>query len=406
MPKKPFYNFIILIILFIISQSSILSAQYFVIGFTIFLFVLNLTSGKPINRKIIYISVIWMAINFLAIVFISKSFILPRIFYYLISLILFPYLALNLVGESFWFRFEKILYTLTLISIPAFILNMLIPDFFNSLTSVFRPLTSKVFYLHDPKGTYWTSLVYVNAIRDKFYFRNSGFMWEPGAYAMILIWAIIFNWQTKTKTLNSRILTYIIVLLSTFSTAGYLALFNILVANYSRKFSLSNVVILLVVNIVFVNYIYKLDFVGKEISQYIEAYNEQYLSYSDTYQAIKVNRFEIVEYDVKKTLSYPIGYGVVSKEDYSGESDIVGVNGLSALLVMWGIPVFIFLIVLMKRYLSYFNYNNTNKLTIYLFLTGLLMMFFSNPVSRNVFVYLIFLTPIFFKNKQVPVAKL
>lgn len=48
-------------------------------------------------------------------------------------------------------------------------------------------------------------------------------MWEPGAYAMILNILIAYNICRQGFQLNRHIKVYTIILLTTFSTAGYLA---------------------------------------------------------------------------------------------------------------------------------------------------------------------------------------
>lgn len=57
--------------------------------------------------------------------------------------------------------------------------------------------------------------------------RNAGFLHEPGGFATLLVFFIIYNYITAGKKINYRIGFYAVCLLTTFSTAGYISLFLI-----------------------------------------------------------------------------------------------------------------------------------------------------------------------------------
>lgn len=58
--------------------------------------------------------------------------------------------------------------------------------------------------------------------------RNAGFCHEPGAYGVILVYAIVFGIFLDKKLFSKRNVFFIICLLSTLSTANFIALFFIL----------------------------------------------------------------------------------------------------------------------------------------------------------------------------------
>jgi len=65
--------------------------------------------------------------------------------------------------------------------------------------------------------------------------RNSGPFWEPGAFAVFLMIALIFNHRYEPKLNTKKNLIFIICLISTLSTAGYIAFFLfILYINFER----------------------------------------------------------------------------------------------------------------------------------------------------------------------------
>jgi len=395
MSKNIFYNFFILIIIFDISRSSIIASQWVELGLTVIMLLIHLAKKGTIDSKIIYVIIIWFIINFGAIIITGSQIPLLRITKFAIIFLLFPYLTLQTIGISFWYRFEKIIYILTFISLPIFLINIMVPQYFNSMLDTFRPLTRGIFHKFDYNSNYWSSIIYVNAIEDKGNYRNCGFMWEPGAFAMMIIWAIVFNWHTKGLQLNIRFVIYTIALATTLSTAGYLAFFVLITAFYVNKMTFKNGIVITLASIMFIFYIYKLNFMEAKLNKYVEYYEADVKPYHKDYEVVKVNRLQIVKYDVKEVLKYPFGYG------YGEKSEIVGTNGLSTLLKIWGIPIFIFIIFLMRRYLNLFKLHHMKKLTIIILLIGILMMFFSNPIARNVFVYFILLTPLMFKERKI-----
>jgi len=213
-------------------------------------------------------------------------------------------------------------------------------------------------------------------------------MWEPGAFAMMIICAIAYHWSRTGFKLDRKFFIYFAAIITTFSTAGYFACFLLIYAFYVKKFSVPNVLGLFIVTYLFISYVYNLEFMSGKVDSYIAAIDDNRLYYNEYLHAIKVNRIQIIFYDLQRVLKYPFGYGANYK------SDIIAVNGLSSLLVTWGIPVFIFMMILLKKYINLISIKPISQRTKYVVLIAILTMFFSNPINRNVIAYLIFLTPL------------
>lgn len=400
MKKNIFYNILIFVVLMIISRASIFTNDWVTIFLTLLLIIIYISTNKLYNiSKLILIVFCFFIINIWAIYFFNANVSILRIINVAISIIIFPYLVLCIVGKSFWDRFERVVYILTLISLPLFLLNIIFPYFFNYLTPIMRPFTADTFISYYPFGSYWSAFIYVHGAGDVL--RNHGFMWEPGAFSMIIIWAISYNWLKSGIKFDKKFFIYAIALATTLSTAGYLAIFVLILSKYIKKVNFSNLYKMILTGIVFFVFIYSLNFVGNEIESYVENYKYDInLFYNEDVGAMKVNRFRIVDYHLKSISENPIGYGVVSKKDYSNEIEVVGVNGLTSLLVMWGIPIFIYILYLLIKYIQMLNIHKYSNFTLTLFLIGFLIVVFSNPIARNPFIYLILLTPIIFeKNK-------
>lgn len=395
-------NLIILFILLYISQSSIIYSIQFLFIFFLFLLFIYFMRQRKNDSIILIILLTWIILSSLAFFIFGVEYKEFRILVVSIELILLPYLILRIIGRSFWDKFENITFILTTISLPIYTVHLFYPGLFNNLGKIFKPVTRDIFYTlsnSELSYYYWSSFIYVNTSGGG-EIRNSGFMWEPGAFAMIIIWAIVYNMLTKGKKIDRRFIIYAVALATTQSTAGYLAFFLIIIAFYFNKKTAINIIMATTLTLIFLQYVYKLDFLGPKINSYIEAYQTRDLTYNEYYHAIKVNRFMIVYYDVIKVIKYPFGYGVVTGEDFSSEIQIVGVNGLSSLLVMWGVPIFIFILILIMRYINLINVYNYSKRVVYFMLIGILLMFFSNPIQNNIFVYLIIFTPLIHNGRE------
>lgn len=395
---KIFYNITIVLLLIHISSASIMNSRFIPLTIGLILIFFTFVQQHNFSRSFLLLVILWFLINLIAIFYFGTGFFIFRLIIQTINLLFLPYVLIKHMGMFFWQKMEKIIFILVAISIPLFILNVNFVNFFNGFTSLFSPITAPTL-AQNPN--YWTSFIYVNAIFDPEYnlHRNCGFMWEPGAFALIIIWAMIYNFLTTGKKFNFKTIVYISALVTTFSTAGYFALFIVVGAFYLKRITVINFVFFPLLIAIFSLYVYQLEFISGKLNKYNETYSEHKLITSGEDEYIKVNRFLGAYYAMKKVAAFPLGYGLVSKKDYTSEIEIYGTNGLGSLMVMWGIPLFIYLLILMRKYLSLINVSENNLLTLGLLFIALLIMLFSNPISRNLFVYYIIVTPLVFKQR-------
>ncbi|MFC4269734.1 O-antigen ligase family protein [Polaribacter marinivivus] len=141
------------------------------------------------------------------------------------------YFVVKLVKYNFINYYINILYFFTVISLIFYTLSFL-PGFTDLMIGQIAPLFESPFV--DPNAFYEQSpsiIVFTFELSLLTEFRNSGPFWEPGAFAVFLIFAILFN-IIKTKSLiDKKNKFFIVALITTFSTAGYIAFF-ILVSGY------------------------------------------------------------------------------------------------------------------------------------------------------------------------------
>lgn len=401
--QKNFVDYLMIILVIIhITSATILNNRYlpFILG--VVLLVVHLFTNKVISKKFIYLVFIWVLVNVANMIYFGTGMLIARLAIITVNLLFLPYLLMSYVGKDFWVKFEQVVYLFTFISLPLYLLNIVFQSEFNNLQKYFEFLTIPSFLVNQ---NYWSIGLYVNAVSDNGYGinRNNGFMWEPGAFAMIIIWAMIYNWTSIESKLNRKLWVYLVALVTTFSTAGYLALVYVISAFYIKRFRLVNIFLLGATLFVFASYVYRLDFISGKINEYFEVYQDNNISYSQLRESnvVKVNRFQGGQQALIRTLQYPVGYGIVSQSDFSEDEIIYGTNGLGSLLEMWGVAGFILLMVLLWKYLLTIQKTEIGKTSRLLFFIALLIMFFSNPVQRNVFAYLIFIYPFLFQATRI-----
>jgi hypothetical protein len=362
--------------------------------FIIFVFM----HGFKIDRFFYYIIFIWFLINIFASYFNSTGFNFNAVLGYLVGLGI-PYFILKIVGPSFWQKFEKAIFAFTIISTIIYIFNLIFPAFFISLSDFFQPITADVFKERYP--LYWTSIIYThsydsNTPVDIVDVRNSGFMWEPGAYAMILAIAILYNLYTNGFVISKRILIYTLILAITFSTTGYICLFVLLIMyliktrNYFLWFCFA------VLIIIGFSYLIKLDFLGPKLEKYITEQDTGVMGYKQSIGIYEVNRLAAFIIKVYQWTAYPLGYGVVADEKVKGIVD--GVNGIGDILFRWGVIGIVFLFMSLNRFLKYLSISdNTSRSNYYFSMLVIFIFFFSNPIELHPLLFFIVFTPYIFK---------
>ena len=389
-------KFIFIILIILISGASILSDFNESLIVVLFFFIIISNYKKIIYDKIVFFIILfWVFINLFSSINNPTAFSSDE-FFGIIIRVLISYLGIKIVGDSFWFKFENIIYRLVLISLPIYLLNLVLPELFNSLSPIFKPITSQIFYRKEVQVNYWYSFFYTNLGRDEI--RNSGFMWEPGAFAMMIIIALIINCLNNGIGLQKKIFIYILALITTMSTIGYLSLLVLLLAYFIYNKKKYFIIILLPIIILFGFTFTSTSFLGPKISMFLEEYESNTFyeqGYGDRLEANRILYFSLC---VEKSLKYPFGYGVLKDEESLIKAiKIVGVNGLGEVLLAWGWFGIIFLVVSIYKFCRsiYFNFFISFLLSL-----TILFSFFSNPIERNIILFLIVLTPFTIKHTK------
>ncbi|MEG1648112.1 MAG: hypothetical protein RR325_05050 [Bacilli bacterium] len=216
--------------------------------------------------------------------------------------------------------------------------------------------------------------------------RNCGFMWEPGAYAMMLIFLLHFYWFRKGFVFDEKVLIITLALISTFSTAGYFALF-VIILFYCISLKNDNIVISVIIcfSVIITSfYMYnELYFLSSKIETYL-LYDTNTWEHSSG--ITRMTRWGYAQVIFEDLLKWPWGNGIndsISVINKYGSID--GPGALSEICKQWGVLGMIGIPVVMYKFSRFFTRNLLLSIS---FLISMLIMLFSNPFAIR---YLVFI---------------
>lgn len=235
--------------------------------------------------------------------------------------------------------------------------------------------------------------------------RNCGFTREPGLFACYICLAIYFYWTKSNFKLKSKYTyIFIITLITTISTTGFILLFIILAAFvYSSKQYKVAKNFILVSFIIFASYLFmNLNFLNEKIQEEMNYDTGQMLTYAqknDTnYTPGRLVSFNLV---IKDFLNNPIlGLGGNTDNGWLKKSNI-GVNTISGLgnfLARFGLFGIVSLLLLIIK-ASIFITSHYNGVIKYLFVIIMLGIMISYSIQLYALFFMFYLLPFYSKNK-------
>ena len=304
---------------------------------------------------------------------ITNVFIIITIFYFIICLIPIVAFGFSITYLAFYARFivgyfiviyfrknliqyfVNIVFVLALISIPFFFISVLYPSFFDIFSGFSNAILAEETITSFTAKTFRHRYILVYLFNSYGYTRNSGFMSEPSAFGAVLAWAMLFNLYTTNFKGGMVFNVLFLVAITTFSigTYVYMSLISILfLINNIRikkiKVILRSLPFLLLAILYFtINPLFNRNY--KEI-QYKIDYEPTNISNVQRGIADRsdVSRTAGAIVNIKYFISFPFGYGFIDKDNikyneykYLGDSP----NGLSVLIVRWGLWFIIFICV-------------------------------------------------------------
>lgn len=235
--------------------------------FLILLFVLyrpKIRLNLPILLWLLYI----IAIVVLQDALLAGFFSIKNIISWSVRLLL-PLLVVHILKDDFLESYIWVMVVITLVAMILYVATLLIPSLGEFFIRYGKPadLVNRAYYTF--YHTYARPYTYsAYQIID----RNYGPFPEPGMFALYLLIAILFNYMKYRTFFNFFGILFIIGILTTQSTAGYLALFIVfLYGFYQTRYRLLSWALLIVV-LVGATYAYRLPFMKAKIE------NDRYIA--------------------------------------------------------------------------------------------------------------------------------
>lgn len=383
--KKSYYNTLIVLIIILISArtSTLVKSDILLVGFAISLLLYAwVNSYLHSFQKFIYVFIFLSSFAFVELLFFENVNYLTYL--RIATRVLIVFLAFNIVN-NFWKVFEKIVFTLVVISLIIFPIQVLVP---NIVVGLLTPINS---VLNSSGSESLSGLIYTfhhTFLRSDYIARNSGFMWEPGAYAgMIMISMSILLLQSGfQKQLIKRYLIYIVALISTFSTMGYISLvvFILVVAVELRSVSLQGVLFFLIIGVVSGVYIYQLPFVAQKIER--ETENAKVAYDGSINKSVKdkmsLGRFGSLQSGFILLQENPFfGIGLDDSRRLGGIGYYQWTNGLVDYTLKFGLIGLFILILNLHKSVQKIRFTPNNRISNMLIVLIFLMILFSNPIG-------------------------
>ena len=181
--------------------------------------------------------------------------------------------------------------------------------------------------------------------------RNCGCMWEPGAFAVLLVMGLWLALLHEEELSKKYLVVLVIALLTTFSTSGYIAfgvilVYRFLLRNISVKKGIYAVLFIPLLVYSFINS----ELLGNKIVEQLSGINEELnKAYENPDYQVSVTRFASLAVDYPVFIQRPmLGYGVdvntVNAKTLYKEygENVVRSSGIFILLVQFGIIGLVF----------------------------------------------------------------
>lgn len=296
------------------------------------------------------------------------------------------------ICKDFPLTFVKVIFVLSSISLLIWFLEAFTP------LSVLVEALPKVYQHEDSMWPRSLSPLYTSVIEtlDGAVKRNSGFAWEPGAFAGINIMAIIFClFRTGNFSVNKRkryLIVFIMSVLSSQATAAFLTLPIVLCLVYRRYVSKNrlsfrgvgtSLLFVFFILLPICVYFFNLPFVTEKIEQQL-----QFALIDSVRSGLNNTRFGSMLFDLSYIYESPmIGNGLNEITRFRlHDIDQIALgqgNGLTDFIADFGLIVFA--IVFRLIYLGIASYNEGDKISSVLSTVVILMLLFSETYFNHPF---------------------
>ena len=274
---------------------------------------------------------------------------------FIIYALIISYIHIQVYKEKLFPLFVDVMSKIAVLSLLIWFITALLPDLAMNIARLFPKLS------HGYNVLYIIQWMDVNDVHVSYgVIRNAGSSWEPGRFAIMLSLAFLISLYSDGTSLikNRKALLFVITILTTMSTTGYVMCIVLYIYMYMRSLKLNNVFKLLIIGVPFILFIMQLDFIGEKLSNKLEI-NRSVEHIEEAYQYIEANEDEEDIYVMDRFPSFVfegmnfihdpiIGYGAHMKDSYfvKNYTPSVGFSGgLMTLFARHGFLLALFLTI-------------------------------------------------------------
>ena len=320
------------------------------------------------------------------------------------------YLLISALGDKFLYSFIKVIYYLVLLSIPFWIfLNFFFILFdLETVVNFLKPFSLE--YSGVDNNARFFSNARFNLLglfnftdNTELYYRNFGYMWEPGQFASFIAFSLLF-----LEILNSKFdynisikykFVFYIGLLSSFSTAGYIFLMlHVIFSGISKSIEskktlfTKRLIAIVLLAMIFGIYAYNSDFIFVKISNQFSTNSTDFFYYS--------GRLNFV-YMFNEIMKSPIfGSGTITSisSELLTSASFNAINGYVIFIKSWGIILFLMMNLMVINTLSN---SFKSKLIVFCYFVFFLLINFSQNHFQSFEAFLIlFLNNYYYSSKS------
>jgi len=251
------------------------------------------------------------------------------------------YAIVAVLRDKFLYVFVDVIYRLAIISLLFYFVGLVFPAVMQQLHLFFNLMPD--FFIVD-LGEYrgWITsnfLFYTFSVQRLE--QNHGFMWEPTAFAVVVMLAMMLHLGMNKFKLDKRFSVLLTALITTFSTTGILA-FSIVITFYllnnnARYKKIRSYYVPLggVFLIIFAIFISQMEIFGGKVQSEIERWDEVAIKTDLTMSGN--SRLSSFIFDVSDWIDHPLlGIGIFEENRYRGVQQLGSVNGIGDTLVRFG----------------------------------------------------------------------
>jgi len=328
----------VVLILLLIMTSSNAFLQYYrdgLIAFTTFFVVALLVHYHRGVRPLFLLYLLFFAFWILYIAWFWKFANFNTIIGFYCRIII-SFGTIVLLGKYFFPTLVNVVYGLSAVSLCFFITGLTAPFLLDTLQG-FLQLFPTLFVIDHDVNIGWgrlNCLIYTFSMNRLN--QNHGFMWEPTAFAAVLLLTMMIHLSLSKMTFDRKFWLLVLAFISTLSTTGFVAglfvvCFILLNKNAKTKMGIFLLMVPLIVFLV------NLDFISGKINHELSRGDSMAGAHAGA-DNLGNSRLSSFLWDMKDFSTAPyFGIGIFEEVRYNGFQKAISVNGVSDTLVRFGL---------------------------------------------------------------------